>query len=136
PFMIGWVIGIFLVITVCALVAQLVPTPRIGRRPETAVDAVEILVGVPLIVLGFLTFRRARHATETRMPSFLDPKRKLGPWQAFGVAIILNLRPKALLLAIAGGLTIRGDASSTTNALIAIGIYTVIGSSTVVVPII
>lgn len=136
PFMIGWVIGIFLVITVCALVAQLVPTPRIGRRPETAVGAVEILVGVALIVLGFLTLRRARHATETSMPSFLDPKRKLGPWQAFGVAIILNLRPKALLLAIAGGLTIRGDASSTTNALIAIIIYTVIGSSTVVVPII
>jgi hypothetical protein len=136
PFMIGWVIGILLVITVCALVAQLVPTPRIGRRPETAVGAIEILVGLALIVLGFLTIRRARHVAEPSMPSFLDPKRTLGPWQAFGVAMILNVRPKGLLLAIAGGLTIRGDASSTTEALVAILVYTLIGSSTVVVPII
>ena len=94
-------------------------------------------MGLALIVLGFITIRRARHATESSsMPSFLDPKRTLGPWEAFGVAILLNVRPKALLLAIAGGLTIRGDASSTTVELVAILIYTVIGSSTDVVPII
>ncbi|GAA1966831.1 GAP family protein [Microbacterium deminutum] len=136
PFAIGWVVGLFAIVSVCALAAQLVPTPRGPRRPETAVGIIEILVGLALIVLGILSFRRARRAAAPAVPKFLDSKRALGPWKSFGLAFILNLRPKGLLLAIAAGLTIRGDTESLTEALIVIGIYTVIAASTVVVPII
>lgn len=136
PFAIGWVIGLLLVVSVAALAAQLVPTPRGPRRPETAVGIIEILVGLALIVLGVLSFRRARRASEPAVPKFLSAQTKLGPWRSFGLAMILNVRPKALLLAIAAGLTIRGDSGTLTEAVIVIGIYTVIAASTVVVPIV
>jgi hypothetical protein len=136
PFMIGWVLGLFVVVSLSALAAQLVPAPRGPRRPEPAVGAIEILVGLALVVLGILSLRRARRASVPAMPKFFDGQRKLGPWESFGLAIILNLRPKGLLLAIAAGLTIRGDTGSLTEALIVVVIYTLIAASTVVVPIV
>jgi hypothetical protein len=135
PFLIGWVVGLFIVITVCALAAQLVPSPRFGRRPDTVVGVLEIVVGLALVGVGIYTLRRARHSAEAARTQSTS-KRTIGPWQALGLGLILNLRPKALLLAIAGGLTIRGDAGSTAEAVFVIVVYTVIGSSTVVVPIV
>ncbi|MDY0910444.1 GAP family protein [Microbacterium sp. CFBP9034] len=136
PFLIGWVIGILLVVTVFTLVAQVVPTARTQRQPDTAVAVLETLVGVVIVALSVISFRRSRHHPEPAMPDPLKARRSLGPWEAFGLAFVLNLRPKALLLAIAAGLSIRADASSTSDALISIAIYTVIGASSVAVPII
>jgi hypothetical protein len=134
PFAIGWVIGLALVIGVCALLAQLVPAPRVPQRADTTVGTLEMLVGLALVAIGIFSFRHARHAPSPAVPKFLQ--RTPGPWESFGLALVLNLRPKALLLAIAGGLTIRGDTRSVTEALVVIVVYTIIGASTVVGPII
>lgn len=136
PFLIGWVIGLFVVVCACALLAQVVPTSRLPRQPDTAVGSIEIVVGLALIVLALLTLRHARRQTEHNVPKWLKTAGELGAWEAFGLAFILNVRPKALLLAIAAGLTIRADAESLTDALVAALIYTVIAASTVAVPII
>ena len=134
PFAVGWVIGLALVIGICALLAQLVPAPRVPQRADTTVGTLEMLVGLALVVIGIFSFRHARHTPSPAVPKFLQ--RTPGPWESFGLAIVLNLRPKALLLAIAGGLTIRGDTRSVTEALVVIAVYTIIGASTVVGPII
>jgi threonine/homoserine/homoserine lactone efflux protein len=136
PFLIGWVIGIFVVVALSSLLAQAVPTARLPRRPDTVIGAIEIVVGVLLAGLALLTLWHARRQTTHEVPKWLRTSGELGPWQSLGLAFILNLRPKALLLAIAAGLTIRADATSLTDAFIAIGIYTVIAASTVAVPII
>jgi hypothetical protein len=136
PFLIGWVIGLVLVVSAAALIAQVVPTARLPRQPDTAVGGIEILVGLALVVLAIVTLRHARRQTEHNVPKWLKSAGNLGPWEAFGLSLLLNVRPKALLLAIAAGLTIRADADSLTDALVAILIYTVIAASTVAVPII
>jgi threonine/homoserine/homoserine lactone efflux protein len=136
PFLIGWVIGIFVVVCIAALLAQAVPTARLPRRPDTVIGGIEIVVGLLLIGLAFLTLRHARRQTTHEVPKWLRTSGELGPWQSLGLAFILNVRPKALLLAIAAGLTIRADSDSLTDAFIAIGVYTLIAASTVAVPII
>ena len=136
PFLIGWVIGLIVVVCACALLAQVVPTARLPRQPDTAVGSIEIVVGLALVALALLTLRHARRQTEHNVPKWLRSAGNLGPWQSFGLALILNVRPKAVLLAIAAGLTIRADADSLTDALVAILIYTVIAASTVAAPII
>lgn len=136
PFLIGWVSGILIVVSVFTLIAQAVPTARTQRQPDEAVGALEITVGILIVVLSAISFRRTRRHPEPAMPDPLKKRRTLGPWEALGMGFILNLRPKGLLLAIAAGLTVRADAQSLTNAIVAIGIYTVIGASTVAVPII
>ena len=136
PFLVGWVLGIAIVVTICTLGAQAVLASRSPRRADTAVGVGEILVGLALVVISIVAWVRVRRNPSTTMPRWLNAVGSFGPWSAFGVAFALNLRPKGLLLAIAAGLALRGDGVSATEALIAILIYTIVGASTVAVPII
>jgi hypothetical protein len=136
PFLIGWVLGIAAVVWACTLFAQLIPTARSSRRPETAIGIAEILVGLTLVVVGIIAWRRAVKNPSTAMPKWLSAVDSFGPWAAFGVAFALNVRPKGLLLAIAAGLAIRADDLSWGESAVVIAIYTLVGASTVAVPII
>ena len=60
----------------------------------------------------------------------------MGPATALGLALILNVRPKGLLLGAAAGLAIAGARLADTDAAIVIVIYLALASSTVTVPII
>ena len=88
------------------------------------------------MVVGILEWRRARRHPSDALPKWLSSVDKLGPWSAFGIAFALNVRPKGLLLAIAAGLAIRAPNLSVGESAIVIGIYTIIGASTVAVPVI
>ncbi|KRC61931.1 hypothetical protein ASE14_14225 [Agromyces sp. Root81] len=136
PFLIGWVIGMALLVFICIVSAQAVPTPRSARQPAVAVAVAEMLVGAGLIVIAIVSFRRARRNPVDAMPAWLDKLESIGPWSAFGIGVALNIRPKELLLAIAAGLAVRGAGLSVSESLIAILVYTVIGASTVAVPVI
>ena len=136
PFLIGWVLGMAVVVTLCTLGAQVIPAPRSDRREATAIAAAEILVGIALVVVAIIEWRRARRHPSDALPKWLSSVDKLGPWSAFGIAFALNLRPKGLLLAIAAGLAIRAENLSVGESAIVIAIYTVIGALTVAVPVI
>ncbi|HKH08223.1 MAG TPA: GAP family protein [Agromyces sp.] len=136
PFLIGWALGIAVVVSVCTLFAQLIPASRSPRRDEPAIGLSEILVGLALIVVGIVAWRRARKNPSTAMPKWLSTVGSFGPWASFGVAFALNLRPKGLLLAIAAGLALRAETLSPGESALVIAIYTIIAASTVAVPII
>lgn len=136
PFLVGWVLGIATIVSVCTAFAQLIPASRSPRRPETVIGAAEMLVGAALIVIAIIAWRRARRNPSAAMPKWLDAVGSFGPWSSFGVAFALNLRPKGLLLAIAAGLALRAGNLSLGESVVAIAIYTLIGCSTVAVPII
>jgi threonine/homoserine/homoserine lactone efflux protein len=162
PYLIGLVCGIFVLAGLAALAAQFVPpSPHLMRR-NGVVGIVEIVLGVLLIAVGAFTFfgRRKKVAAAVTAaadgtnpadppdpaesadpavspgPAWLRSVEKLGPRSSFGVALLLSIRPKALLLAIAAGLALHADAGSPTNAVLALAVYTVIGASTVAIPII
>ncbi|MEU1971304.1 GAP family protein [Microbacterium sp. NPDC019599] len=140
PFLIGWVLGMVLVVSLCTLGAQFVPASRFPRREDEVVGQIEIVLGAALILLGIFSLwrarRRAKAAASDAIPVWLRSAETLGPWSSFGLALVLNFRPKALLIAAAAGLTLRADVTSPTDMLVAIALYTVIGASTVAVPII
>lgn len=136
PFLIGWVLGILVVVSLSTLFAQVVPAARSPRRADTAIGIIEILIGVGLVVIAIVAWRRARRNPTDAMPKWLNAVGTFGPWAAFGVAFALNLRPKGLLLAVAAGLVIRAEDLSLSESAVAILIYTAIGCSTVAVPII
>lgn len=136
PFMVGWILGIATVVSICTVFAQLIPTSRSPRRPETVIGTAEILVGLALIVIAIIEWRRARRNPATAMPKWLNAVGSFGPWSSFGIAFALNVRPKGLLLAVAAGLALRAGELSLGESAIAIAIYTLVGCSTVAVPII
>lgn len=136
PFLVGWVIGMFAVVLLATLLAQTVPKARLPRRQQETIGTLEIIVGVGIILIGVFTLLRQRRRAEETIPKWLKSIEKIGPWSSFGLALLLNIRPKSLLLAIASGLALRADTNDPGEALLAIAIYTLIGSSTVTIPII
>ncbi|WP_345801302.1 GAP family protein [Microbacterium sp. AZCO] len=136
PFLIGFVGGMFVVVTMCTVFTQLVPSARLPRREDHIVGQLEIVVGIVLVLLGLFALWRSRKSVERGLPEWLKGAEKLGPWSSFGLALLLNIRPKSLLLCVAVGLTVRADAQSIGQAVITVALFIAIGSSTVVIPVV
>jgi hypothetical protein len=132
PFLMGWVLGLAAVVTAFTLLAQTVPTPR---HPQVALAIAEIAIGAAILTLAAITWRQSSPAA-AREPRWRRAVSSLGPWASFGFAFVLNLRPKAVLLAAATGLVIRADGVSVAEGAIVIGVYTIISATTVAGPVI
>ena len=59
PYLIGWVVGTLLLVTVGTIAASSLPQPR-PRQPDTILGALEILLGVAFVALGILALRVVR----------------------------------------------------------------------------
>jgi hypothetical protein len=101
-----------------------------------AVVVLEILIGAALMVLAGIYLRRRSPASGTGLPRWLAAVDSFGPVVCFAIAVVLSLRPKGLLLGVAGGLALSSASLNPDDAVLLIIIYTAIASSTVVVPII
>src|SRR5687767_10294001 len=72
PFLVGWVLGILVVVSLSTLFAQVVPAARSPRRADTTIGTIEILIGVALVVIAIIAWRRARHNPSDAMPKWLN----------------------------------------------------------------
>lgn len=135
PFLIGWIVGIAAVISLSALGAQALPKPP-RRGADTVTAVLAISVGLALIVLAAIYLRGGSESERTGMPRWLSAVGSFGALASFGVAMALNVRPKGLLLGIAAGLALHAATLKLSETAVLVGIYTVIGASTVAVPIV
>ena len=134
PFLIGWVVGMAVVVVVSSIGANALPIRSI-RTSQKAIGIAEIIVGAGLLVIAVFTSRRTKGPPD-RPSRLLDSVDRLGPVTALGLAFVLNLRPKGLLLGVAAGLAIAGARLTGTDALIVILVYLALATSSVTVPII
>jgi hypothetical protein len=135
PFLVGWVIGVAAVIILSAAGAAALAKP-LRRGPDMAVVVLEIVIGAALMVLAAIYLRRRSPAGGTGLPRWLAAVDSFGPVVCFAIAVVLSLRPKGLLLGVAGGLALSAASLKADDAILLIIIYTAIATSTVVVPII
>jgi hypothetical protein len=133
PFLIGWLLGLTAVTVAFAEGALALPiSPR--RRQATAIAIAELVVGAALIALAVVTWLRRARPRQPR--PWLKRIESVGPVPAFGIAFILALRPKSLLLSAAAGLVLAGQHLRAGETSLAIGCYVVLSSTTVAVPIV
>jgi Sap, sulfolipid-1-addressing protein len=135
PFLVGWVIGVTAVIVFSTLFASALPAPP-RRGPDPALAVLSMLVGAALVVLGVINLRRSSQSESIGLSGWLSRVDSFGALASFAVAVLLNFRPKGLLLGIAAGLALHAAAVKANEIIVLIVIYTVIASSTVVVPIV
>lgn len=135
PFLVGWVTGVAAVIILGALFASALPTPP-RRGADTVTAVLEMMVGAALIVLGVINLRRGAQSKDAGVPHWLSRVDSFGALVAFAVAVLLDFRPKGLLLGIAAGLALHAASVKAGEAAVLVAIYTVIATSTVVVPIV
>ena len=135
PFLTGWVIGATTLLVLATLLANSAPQGR-PRRHETWVGTLEILIGLALVVVGFVALRRPRTEDGAgHTPAWMDRIGTIRRRQAFGLGLALNVRPKALLLMAAAGLLLRSASLSIEATAIVMAGFIVVATSTVVIPI-
>jgi hypothetical protein len=136
PFLIGWVIGIAVVVVIFTVGAGAVPT-KSSDHPALVFGIAQIVIGVALEVFSLVLWRRAARTPAAQdLPRWLRAVARLHPWQAFGLAFIMNFRPKSLLLSAAAGLSVHAQPLTTSDIVIALSIYVAISASTVAIPVI
>jgi hypothetical protein len=134
PFLIGSVIGVAGVIVLSAFVTSALPKPP-RLRPDLASAALFIVIGLALVVLGIVNLRRSARTEKSGIPRWLSRVGSFGALVSFAVAVLLGFRPKGLLLGMAAGLVLRGANVDAGQDVALVVIYTVIATSTVIVPI-
>lgn len=135
-FLIGWLIGIFGVAALLTLGLMAVPRTWVFRN-QALIGIVEIVVGCGVLAWAVILFVRTRAShPQSQLPRWLRMVGTIRPLTAFGLALLLNLRPKALLLATAAALVLGGSRLSPGETVIALLIFTVVGGSTIGVPVV
>jgi threonine/homoserine/homoserine lactone efflux protein len=134
-FMIGWGLGITVVITLTTFLLDPADSSDGGSSSTSAV--IKIVIGVLAVLLSVQQWRSRPGPGETAaLPSWVAAIDKVTPLKAAGLGALLSgLNPKNLALCIAGGAIIGGADLPTSDEVIAIVVFVVIGSVTVAGPV-
>lgn len=141
-FLLGWVLGILAVVAVSGVAATSIHRAGADRvdplETSRVVAIILILAGALLIVLaGVMLVRRLRRPRESATPGWMSTIGELGPGKAFVLALALAVaRPKNLIVGVSSGITIGTAGLDGSRTAVALGIFTVIASSAVALPII
>ena len=133
-FVVGWVVGIFLVGMVVVLVTG-AATGDDGPTP-TWVGWVKIVLGVLLLAVGVNQWRRRpREVGQAATPKWMAAIDDFSPMKAFGIAFALSaLNPKNLILVVAGAAAIATATTDTSDRIVAMVVFTAVASLGVAIP--
>lgn len=136
-FMLGWMAGILLAIAVTTWLATFIPE-RDTSEPTRTAGAIIILLGAGLLVLAFRKWgKRTMEGEEGTLPSWMASIDSVNAGRAFGFGLALAaLNPKNLLLSASAGVMIGSSDLDTGVSIVAIVIFTLLSSVTVVIPVI
>ena len=136
-FLVGWVLSLAVVCTIIYVVSH----DGNVATSSTASDSVswgKIVLGAALLALARRNWRkRPAPGAQAEMPKWLSTVESVSPVKAFGLAVVLAaVNPKNLILtagAAAGLAQVSGI--TTTDAIVAIAVFVVIASLTIVGPV-
>jgi threonine/homoserine/homoserine lactone efflux protein len=135
-FLVGWVLALAAVSAVVYAVSH----DGSVATSSTAADSVswgKIVLGVVLLLLARRNWaKRPAAGEEPAMPKWMASVDALSPGKAFGLGILLaGVNPKNLILTAGAAAGLAQLGLTTSDAVVAIAIFVVIGSLTIVVPV-
>lgn len=136
-FLVGWVLGIAIAVTVFTLLAAVLPEEDPdASQPIKAV--IQLLLGAGLLLLAAHQWRgRPKAGEQPAMPKWMQAIDRITFLPAIGLGFALAaINPKNLLLAAAAGITIGSAALDASEVVGVIAIFVVLAASTVLVPVI
>ena len=131
-FAVGWVLGLAAVSVIVLLVAGGASTP--GSAASDSVNWVTLFLGLALFVMAGRQWRsRPKTGEEPKMPKWMSAVDAIEPSRAFVLGVALSgANPKNLVLTAAAVGSIAQAGLGTTDSAIAVAVFVVIGSLTVV----
>lgn len=130
----GWVLGIVSLALLFSAGAMAVPEQS-AHGPNLVRGLIQITIGVALVVFAALMWKHENRNALQEMPKWLRAVSKVRPLQAFGLGVGLNLRPKSLLITAVVGMVLSTQQLGAVGFSVAVAVYTVIGASTVGIPV-
>jgi hypothetical protein len=123
-------------VLLASFAAQFLPEPRQRQGKEVAA-ALELVLGSALVLFGVRTWRhRHRSGDDLQLPSWAGSAiDNLSAVRAFGLGLIIELRPKSALLACVVSLQVHAARRDDPGALAVIVTYVLIATSTVTLPV-
>jgi threonine/homoserine/homoserine lactone efflux protein len=136
-YLLGWVLGITVVVVVVALVVDPVDSSE-PDDPSNFSAVLQLVLGVLFLLLAARSWRhRPRAGQDPTMPSWMGAIATITPLKAFGLGLLLSsVNPKNLALGIAGGSAIGTAADDVTTAVVGVVVFVVVASASVAVPVI
>jgi threonine/homoserine/homoserine lactone efflux protein len=136
-FLLGWVIALAAVSTIAYVVAN----QNNSATNTTTSDAISwghIVLGCLLLLVAVRNWRnRPAAGTEPPMPKWMAGVDHVSPGKAFGLGLLLDgVNPKNLILTIAAATGLAELGPSTSEAVVALVVFVVIGSLTIAGPVI
>jgi threonine/homoserine/homoserine lactone efflux protein len=138
-FLLGWVVGIVVAVTVFTLLAAVLPENDDDASNPTA-GWIKIGLGVLLLLMAVKQWRgRPTGDHEPELPGWMKAIDTMTAAKGAGLGFLLSaVNPKNLLMAAGAGVIIGGTAASleTSEEVVAITVFTVIAAASVAVPVI
>ncbi|MGZ8804918.1 MAG: GAP family protein [Microbacterium sp.] len=136
-FMLGWVIGILVSVTVFTLLSTVVPSGD-GSDSSPIRGIVQILLGVALVFLALRQWRsRPKPGEEAVLPKWMSAIDSMTAGKAFGLGFLLAaVNPKNLLMGASAGVTIGSSGLDTASIAMVIVVFTLIAAASVLIPVI
>ena len=136
-FLLGWIVGILVAVTVFTLVSSVLPDDGSGTSKPLH-GTIQILLGAVLLFFALRQWRsRPEPGEEAKMPKWMSAIDTMNAGKGFGLGFLLAaVNPKNLLLGAAAGVTIGSAALSTGSVAVVILVFTVIAAASVALPVI
>jgi threonine/homoserine/homoserine lactone efflux protein len=136
-FLAGWALAL----AVVSGVAYFVSDASDAATSSTASDTIswgKIVFGVLFLLLAGRNWRsRPEPGTEPEMPKWMASIDSLAPGKAFGLGVLLaGLNPKNLLLSVGAGAGLAQVGLSTTDAVVSLIVFVIVGSLTIAGPVV
>jgi threonine/homoserine/homoserine lactone efflux protein len=134
-FAIGWLAGLTVAGTIMLVVASGDAASSSGE-PATWVSLLQLAIGLVFVLLAVQQWRgRPRPGQEAAMPKWMQAIDSFTAGKAFGIGVLLSgLNPKNLALTIAAATAIAQAAISDGQAAVALALFILIGSVTILAP--
>ncbi len=133
-YMLGWIFGNAAVFAIAMLCMGAGAASQ--DDPSTVGKIVALVLGILLIIFAIKEFcGRPKAGEEAKTPKWFDKMSKISPLGAIGFGVFLSaLNPKNALLSVSAGTAVGALNVPSAYELAAVIIYTLIASSSIIVP--
>ncbi|BCW71038.1 GAP family protein [Arthrobacter sp. NicSoilB8] len=135
PFLIGSLVGSIVMVSLSAVGLQLLPVRPPLLRKDEWVAQFGIVIGAMLIGYSLYLFVSKSRRENAMLGKMKSRFRSARPWEFVVLGLGLNLRPKAILLAVAAGAVIGVQGLPPLEGSVLVLAYAAVVQSAVVVPV-
>ncbi len=136
-FLLGWVAGIVVVLTLFILLASVIPQADADQSQPVA-GVIKIVLGALMLLLAVKQWRgRPKPGEQAALPTWMSAIDSMTAGKGLGLGFLLSaVNPKNLLMAAGAGVVIGSAQLPTGDLVVAVVVFTVIAAASIAVPVI